>query len=226
MSPVPSRSAAARAIDLTDVAVEIERTPVLAGLDFVLHSGEAVGVVGANGSGKSTLLQVLATLRRPHRGGGTILGADVRQTVEPAVKAEICLIGHQPSLYAQLSLRENLRFVAELFNRPTGSADDALATVGLSNAAGRRADRCSHGMLRRVDLARALVTEPTLLLLDEAHAGLDPAAGALVSHLVAEVVTRGGAAVVVAHERGQLDPIVDSVVRIERGRSRPVKPEL
>lgn len=225
MTPAPSRSAV-RVVELTDVAVEIERTPVLTGLDFTVHSGEAVGVVGANGSGKSTLLQVLATLRRPHRGGGTILGADVRQTVAPEVRAEICLVAHQPSLYAQLSLRENLRFVAELFGRPVSSADDALATVGLSKAAGRRADRCSHGMLRRVDLARALVTEPALLLLDEAHAGLDPAAGALVSHLVAEVVTRGGAAVVVAHERGQLDPVVDRVVRVELGRSRPVKPEL
>jgi len=152
-----------------------EHTPVLAGLDFTLQSGEVLGVIGANGSGKSTLLQVLATLRRPHRGGGSVLGADARQPVPAAVRAQICLVAHQPALYAQLSLQENLRFVAELFDRPTSIADEALVTVGLSKSAGRRVDRCSHGMVRRADLARALITEPTLLLLDEAHAGLDPA---------------------------------------------------
>ena len=221
---VTSHIPAAPAVDLTDVAVEIEHTPVLAGLDFTLQSGEVIGVIGANGSGKSTLLQVLATLRRPHRGGGSVLGADVRQPVPAAVRAQICLVAHQPAMYAQLSLQENLRFVAELFDRPTSVADEALVTVGLSKSAGRRVDRCSHGMVRRADLARALITEPTLLLLDEAHAGLDPAAGALVAHLVALVVGRGGAAVVVAHERDRLDPIVDSVVSIERGRALPVKP--
>lgn len=220
-----SHPAAAPAVDLTDVAVEIEHTPVLEGLDFTVQRGEVIGVIGANGSGKSTLLQVIATLRRPHRGTGSILGADLRQAVPAQVRTQICLVAHQPALYGQLSLRENLRFVAELFDRPISLADDALATVGLSKSAARRVDRCSHGMVRRADLARALITEPTLLLLDEAHAGLDPAAGALVAHLVAEVVARGGAAVVVAHERDRLDPIADSVVSIDRGRALPIQQE-
>ncbi len=205
------------------MAVEIEHTPVLEGLDLLLESGQVIGVLGANGSGKSTLLQVLATLRRPRHGTGSILGADVRSAAPAHVRRQICLVAHQPALYAQLSLRENLRFVADLFDRPVGAVDEALATVGLTKSAGRRVDRCSHGMVRRADLARALITEPNLLLLDEAHAGLDPAAGALIAHLVAGVVDRGGAAVVVSHERDRLDPMVDRIVRIEQGRSVPVE---
>lgn len=205
--------------------MEIEHTLVLQGLDFLLERGQVIGVLGANGSGKSTLLQVLSTLRRPRRGAGSILGADVRSGVPAAVRRQICLVGHQPALYAKMSLRENLRFVAELFDRPVGVVDEALANVGLAKSANRRVDRCSHGMARRADLARAMITEPTLLLLDEAHAGLDPAAADLVAYLVSTVADRGGAAVVVSHERDRLDPIVDVVVKVEQGRVLPVEQE-
>lgn len=210
-------------VHLTGITVEIERTRVLERLDFSVQEGEAVGVLGANGSGKSTLLQVLATLRRPQSGDGSVLGADLRSVVPAHVRRQICLIAHQPALYAQLSLQENLRFVADLFDRPHGVADEALAQVGLARSAGRRVDRCSHGMVRRADLARALITEPTLLLLDEAHSGLDTSAEALIAHLVAEVVGRKGAAVVVSHEHERLDALVDRILRIEDGQAVPVQ---
>lgn len=210
-------------VHLTGVSVEVEHTLVLAGLDFLLRRGEAIGVLGANGSGKTTLLQTLATLRRPSRGTGSVLGVDVRSTPTALARRQICLVAHQPALYTQLSLQENLRFVADLFDRPTRVADDALAIVGLAKSAARRVDRCSNGMVRRADLARALITEPTLLLLDEADSGLDAAATALIAHLVADVIGRGGAAVAVAHERARLEPVVDRLVRIERGRAVPVR---
>ena len=94
--------------------------------------------------------------------------------------------------------------------------------VGLAAAGRRRAAHCSNGMRRRAEFARMLITKPDLLLLDEAHVGLDPEASALVEHLVAEVVERGGGAVVVSHERDRAARIVQRTVvlsdgRIERG---------
>lgn len=205
-------------VELTGIAVEIEHTPILQDLDFGVGAGRTVGVLGANGSGKSTLLQVIATLRRPSRGIGVVLGVDICSAVPGDVRRQICLVGHQPALYAQMSLRENLRFVADLYGQPVRVVDEALSTVGLLNSAERRVDHCSHGMARRADLARVLISEPALLLLDEAHAGLDPAAADLVAHLVSTVTARGGAAVVVSHERDRLDPFADEIVRVAQGR--------
>lgn len=194
--------------ELAGVHVDVQRTTVLRGLDLVVAAGEVLGLIGANGSGKSTLLNVLATLTTPVAG-----------TVR--VRGPIVLLGHAPALYPQLTLEENLRFVARLTERDDAVADAALETVGLAAAADRRADRCSHGMLRRADLARIFVTEPSLLLLDEVHTGLDIASTALVDHVVDGVRRRGGACVVVSHDRDQVARLADRVVELVAGRVAP-----
>lgn len=204
-------------VSLRAVGVAIEHTPVLDSIDLALGAGQAVGLVGANGSGKSTLLQVCATLRRPHRGSGEVLGVDLGARMPAELRRRICLVGHQPALYPRLTLRENLTFVADLYGLPRATVDRALGTVGLARVADRRVDRCSQGMARRADLARGLLTEPLLLLLDEAHSGLDAAAGELVAHLVAQVQDRGGAALVASHETERLDALVDRVVHLSAG---------
>ncbi len=205
-------------IHLAAIAVEIQRTPVLRGLDLTLAPGQITGITGANGSGKTTLLQLAATLHRPAAGAGRILGADLHGVVPADVRRSICLIGHEAALYPQLTLRENLRFVAAVFGQPRQVADAALDTVGLGRAADRRAGHCSHGMLRRADLARALMSRPWLLLLDEPHAGLDSAAADLVEFLIDDVRGRGGAALIVSHDRARLVPLVDDIAELADGR--------
>jgi ABC-type multidrug transport system ATPase subunit len=204
-------------VSLRAVAVAIEHTPVLDSVDLALGEGQAVGVIGANGSGKSTLLQVCATLRTPHRGSGEVLGVDLGARMPAEVRRSICLVGHQPALYPRLTLRENLVFVADLYRRPRATVDRALGSVGLARVADRRLDRCSQGMARRADLARALITQPLLLLLDEAHSGLDAAASELVAHLISQVRARGGAALVASHEAERLDAVVDRLVLLTEG---------
>lgn len=145
---------------LADVGVEVERTPVLRGFNLTVGAGECVGLMGANGSGKSTLLRVLATLLPPVRGEGWVLGAPLGTSACESVRPRITLIGHSPALYPRLSLRENLRFLARLTDRDERAADEALDNVGLARAAGRKAEVCSHGMRRRADLARVLLTGP------------------------------------------------------------------
>lgn len=201
----------------------VDRSPVLRDLDLRLTAGTVVGIRGANGAGKTTLLQLAATVRRPVSGIARVLGADLRNAPPPEVRRAICLVGHDPGLYPQLSLRENLRFVADIHgSRPT-TVETALRHVGLARAADRRVDRCSQGMVKRADLARALISRPTLLLLDEPHAGLDATATELVDFLLADVRERGGAALVVSHDRDRLQAMVDDVLELRDGRLLPLE---
>lgn len=209
-------------VELAGVGVELDRTPVLRGLDLTVEPGEVLGLVGANGSGKSTLLRLLATLLGPTAGSGQVLGAALGTSDCVAVRPGIGLVGHVPALYAQFTLRENLEFLARLTGNPTRAVDEALVTVGLDRAGDRRADRCSQGMRRRADLARVLLTRPVLLLLDEVHTGLDGASTALVDLVVADATARGGATVVVSHERTRLASLAHRVLEIVDGRAVPV----
>ncbi len=209
----------ARLVQLRGVAVDVERSPVLRELDLDVFAGEALGLVGANGSGKSTLLSVLATLSGLRTGTGSVLGARLGTQESAAVRPRIALVGHAPALYPQLTLQENLRFLARLVGRPDRAADTALDAVGLARAVNRRADRCSQGMQRRADLARVLLTEPMLLLLDEVHTGLDAASVGMVDDLIEQARGRAGAAVVVSHDHNRLGTSADRVVEIVDGRA-------
>lgn len=204
-------------VELRGVGVRIGDTPILRRLDLAVMSGEAVGLIGGNGSGKTTLLRVIATLLPPTEGKGEVLGADLWGDARYDVRRRIGLIGHTPSLYPNLTLEENLVFVARLTGVPAEDVASVLDRVGLGLARGRSAAACSHGMQRRVEFARLMMTEPDLILLDEAHAGLDPQAGDLVAHLVAGVQRRGGAAVVVSHEHRRIAPLVDRFVELRDG---------
>jgi len=208
---------------LRGVGVRLGATPVLRAVDLEVGAGQAVGLVGANGSGKTTLLRVLATLLPPTSGSGTVLGASLDSRARFAVRTAIALLGHAPALYPKLTLDENLALVARLLGERPGRATQALEVAGLAGARRRRAAHCSQGMLRRAELARALLTKPRLLLLDEAHAGLDPAASGLVELLVGEVRGRGGAAVLVSHEPRRLRPLVERTVELADGRLQPAE---
>jgi heme exporter protein A len=205
---------------LSGVALRRPGSLVLREIDLTLEAGEAVAVFGPNGSGKTTLLRLLATLIRPTDGSGWVFGARLGTSEVEGVRRRIGLVGHEPALAAGLTLYENLRLVAELAVGRDGSdaARRALEVVGLAGSSSRLASRSSNGMKRRIEFARLHITRPDLLLLDEAHVGLDPDASRLVEHLVGGVTARGGAVVIVAHERERVRPIVDRAVTIVDGR--------
>jgi heme exporter protein A len=208
----------ATVIDVAGITVRRPTALVLRSVDLRVRGGEAVGLFGANGSGKTTLLRVLATLAPPTGGSGQVLGAPLGTSEVEQVRHRIGLIGHEPALFPHLTLAENLDLVERLCARPAMAGLEALRAVGLEAAARRRVANCSNGMRRRAEFARMLVTRPDLLLLDEAHVGLDPEASALVEHLVGDVVDRGGAAVVVSHERERVGRIVNRSVVLRDGR--------
>jgi len=204
-------------VALRALGVRIGDTPILRNLTLSLGGGEVVGLIGSNGSGKTTLLRVVATLLPPSRGSGEVLGAPLDGEERFAVRHRIGLIGHQPGLYPQLTLEENIAFVARMRGIPPARVTDVLDRVGLGLARGRKAAACSHGMQRRAEFARLILTAPDLLLLDEAHAGLDPQAADLVAHLVAGVRARGGGSLVVSHEHHRIAPLVDRFVELAGG---------
>lgn len=209
-------------VELHNVGFAVGTTPILTGVDLVVGEGERVGVAGPNGSGKTTLLMTLATLLSPGSGTGTVLGASLGTTDVYGIRRDIGLSGHDPAVYDELSLEENLRHVARLAERtgrpPTTPVETVLSQVGLAGAAHRRAEAASEGMRRRTDLARLLMLAPRLVLLDEAHAGLDSDARIIVDEVCRRAVADGGAAVMVSHDREALANHTDRVVVLTGGR--------
>lgn len=214
---LPAVIASTPLIELDGVSVRAGSVHILKDVDLVVSPGESVGVFGANGAGKTTLLRLVATLIRPASGHGSVLGAAIGSDDRYAVRTRIGYIGHVPGLYSEMTLGENLAFVADARGIDRGKARDALGAVGLLGAFDRIADRCSHGMQRRAEFARVLMTGPDLLLLDEPHSALDADAIELVDALVARTLERGGGAILVSHDRERVAGIATRSVEIIGG---------
>ncbi|MFP5361788.1 MAG: heme ABC exporter ATP-binding protein CcmA [Thermoleophilia bacterium] len=148
-----------------------------------LQAGRTLVVFGPNGAGKTTLLRMLATLLRPHAGEVRVLGRPLPADGH-AVRGRIGFLGHDPLLYRELSGRENLRFHARLHRVAPRRVDEVLDAVGMTARAGDPVAELSRGMVQRLAIARAVLHEPDLLLLDEPLANLDPAAAAQVAPLI------------------------------------------
>ncbi len=205
------------AIDASGVARRFGTRWVLRGVTLQVRAGETVGLLGANGSGKSTLLRILATLLKPSAGAAAIFGNDVVRSAD-AVRSQIGFLAHEPGLYDDLTARENLMFAANMLGAATSGVDSALARVELTYAAGERVRGFSAGMERRLSVARLLLSQPRLLLLDEPYSNLDAAGIAMMSGLISEVVRGGGAALVVLHELAPAAAILSRTATIVDGR--------
>lgn len=202
---------------LEGVSVRAGNVRILHDLGFSVGAGEAVGVFGANGAGKTTLLRVIATLLKPSDGAVSILGQDASTDRRFELRPLIGYVGHVPGLYPELTLEENLRFVAEVRGIDPAAATASLESVGLGGAKQRVAEKCSHGMQRRAEFARVLMTEPELLLLDEPHSALDGDAVDLVETIVHRTTSAGGAAVVVSHDQSRVSAMTTRTVEVVDG---------
>ncbi|MFI5321369.1 MAG: ATP-binding cassette domain-containing protein [Myxococcota bacterium] len=188
-------------------------------LDLTLAPGETLALLGPNGAGKTTLLRLLAGLARPSA-GALAIGAEGASG--PARRGAVGLVAHATFLYAQLTARENLVLTAKLYGvaQPAARAAALIAAHELTPVAERAVGELSRGWAQRVSIARALVHEPRLLLLDEPFSGLDPgAAERLAERLAAQ---RGGerAAVLVTHELARAVQLATRALVLVRGRAR------
>lgn len=190
----------------------------LRNLDLDLHAGEAVALLGANGAGKSTLLSMLATLSRPSEGTLKIAGHDPRKNAA-AVRRGLGYVAHHTLLDDALNARENLRYYGALFDVEDLDArvDQRLDELGLANRALDRVEGFSRGMRQRLSLARALLHDPKLLVLDEPFTGLDaPGCRDLASRL-AEEKSKGAAMVLATHQLDYVLQWADRVVILHLG---------
>ena len=205
-------------IALDDIGVDRGGIPVLRGVNLNLDESRVVGVAGLNGSGKTTLLRLIATLLTPSSGAGRVLDTELGTPGVYDVRDKIGMISHIPAVLPELTQRENLVHFSKLSGADSGQVEKLLQVVGLDEAADRRADASSFGMQRRVEVARLLMTNPMVLLLDEAFSGLDSEAQQLIGALIGRTRSRGGAVVMVSHDATQLKAHADRVLDLRSGR--------
>ena len=188
---------AAPAIELDGLVRRYGDREALAGVTLTLDAGQTLVVFGPNGAGKTTLLRVLATLLRPHGGGARVLGHEL-PGAGWAVRGHIGFLGHASLLYRDLTARENLRFHARLHGAPAARVEELLDAVGLIARADDPVHTYSRGMVQRAAVARCVLHDPELLLLDEPTANLDPHAAELVEPLIG--AASGRTRVVTSHD--------------------------
>jgi heme exporter protein A len=194
----------------------------LAGVDLELRAGSMCAVLGPNGAGKSTLLGILSTLMRQTSGEVVYRAEDGAGVLDgEELRRQIGVLAHSAFVYGELSGVENLLFYASLYDVADGAARAAalLAQVGLDERARHRAARTySRGMLQRLALARAMLHDPRLLLLDEPFTGLDRAGAAALSATLAEAKRGGRIMLVITHDLEAIGGFVDHVAILRAGK--------
>jgi heme exporter protein A len=204
------------AIELRGLVRRFGERIVLREVSASVPAGATLAILGRNGAGKSTLLRILATLLRPHAGSVVVLGESLPRRAF-AVRGRLGLLAHEPLLYRDLSGRENLGYHARLHGVPSARVDEVLEAVGMRERADEPVRLLSRGMVQRLAVCRAVLHRPSLLLLDEPLANLDPAA----SELVAPLIGRGCGAtrVVTSHDPQAALAEADLVLGLEGGRA-------
>ena len=213
-SPVPE-SATPHAIEARGLVKQFGGRRALDGLDLELPQGAFLSIFGPNGAGKTTLLRELALLARPTGGELRILGVDALEEPD-ALRSRIGLISHKSMLYGDLTARENLAFFASLYGLEGPEAGARL--VELDHRANDCARTFSRGMQQRLSIARALINDPELVLLDEPYSGLDPHAAELFDRLIARV-RDGRTFVMVSHDLEKGFDLCTHVLIMARGRA-------
>jgi ABC-2 type transport system ATP-binding protein len=192
------------------------------GIDLRIERGEIFGLLGPNGAGKTTTIRVINTLLPVQEGAAEVLGFDLRRSTM-AIRRRLGYVPQQLSIEAALTGRENVTWFARLFDVPRAERKervaDALDVMGLGDVADRMAGTYSGGMIRRLELAQALVNRPELLVLDEPTVGLDPVARDGVWQRVAEMRDATGMTVLLTtHYMEEADVLCDRLALMHLGR--------
>jgi heme exporter protein A len=193
------------------------RSAALEGIDLTLPAGASLAVLGPNGAGKSTLLRLIAGLARPTAGSLSVAGSPAHL---PAARGRVGFIGHASLLYPYLSARENLLFAARLHRVPDPATrvEGWLERAGLARVADLPVSHFSRGMSQRLSIARGLVHDPVLLLLDEPFAGLDAGASTRLAEQLASLHAAGRTLVLVTHDLKRAAELCERAIVLAGGR--------
>jgi heme exporter protein A len=190
---------------------------VLRELDFQVDQGEFVALLGPNGAGKTTLLRILSSLVRPTSGSVRVAGYDL-PSQGASLRAKLGVVSHLPLLYGDLSARENLLFFSKLYSVSQERIDEVLELVGLLPRRDDLVRTFSRGMQQRLAIGRAILHNPTILLLDEPHTGLDQAAGEILDRILQEVALEGRTVVMTSHDLLRSSELASRLVLLSKGK--------
>ena len=200
---------------VTDLVKQFGRFAALRGVSAEFAPGRLYAILGDNGAGKTTLLRALAGLTRPTRGSVSVLGTpDLR-----AVCGQVGYMAHPSLLYDEMSGMENLRYFARLYGiSDNARCEDVISAVKLDPTLARPVGQYSQGMRQRMSLARALVNDPKILLLDEPFSNVDVRSAREMVGLLAQMRAAGKTLFVVTHQAALLEGVADEFVLMETGR--------
>lgn len=214
MSTVPG-------IEARDVRHRYGDHLALDGVSFTVLPGEVFGLLGPNGAGKTTLLRVLSGILSPTEGGASILGMDVA-TAPMEAKRRLGFLSGDTALYGRLTVREVLRYFGQLHDVDRATIEARIAAVTddlqLSGFIDQRSAQLSSGQRQRANLARAFLTDPPVLILDEPTVGLDVISGRFVVEAIAQARARGKAVLFSTHIMSEVEALCDRVGLLVRGR--------
>ncbi len=191
------------------------------GVSFTAEPGEVFGLLGENGAGKTTTLRMLSTVLRPTSGTASVNGHDL-VTAPEEVRRQIGVVSSEPGVYDRLTPREHLYYFGELHDLPRPEiarrAEELFGLLGMQDIADRRAGHLSRGMKQKVALARALITDPPVLLMDEPTAGLDVTSARVVEEFIIQARATGKTVIFSSHIMSQVEKLCNRVAVIHRGR--------
>ncbi len=207
------------AVDIRQLSRAYGATWALRGINLALPEAETLVLLGPNGAGKTTLLKVLATLIRPTRGEGKVLGFDLKNA-QDAIRSRVGVLGHHCYVYGDLTARENLQFFAAMGQKPFSEKgiEEVLDRVELDGYIDQRVRTFSSGMKRRLAFARLLLSPPELLLLDEPYTNLDQKTMKLLNDFLQEHRHRGGTVILATHHLSGGFAVADRIAILKGGR--------
>ena len=194
---------------------------VLRNLDFQVRAGEFVALLGPNGAGKTTLLRILSSLSSPTMGHVSIAG-HVLPRQASAVRRRLGVVSHLPLLYGDLTAEENLIFYGRMYalEKLDGRISEVLETVGLSTRRRDLVRTFSRGMQQRLAIARAVLHNPDVLLLDEPHTGLDQDACEMLDAVLRQVASSGRTVVMTSHDLTRIEDLASRFDVLTKGMIR------
>ena len=206
-------------IEIKKLTKQADNKLILRGVDLSISKGETVAILGPNGAGKSTLLKVLATLIKPTSGLVKINGLDLKKD-HIKVKKLFGYLPHSSLLYDHYTPLENLLFFGELYGVKDveNRARQLVNEVGLSFFINEPVKNFSRGMIQRIAIARAIIHEPKIMLLDEPHTGLDQGAITILNNVVLSMKEKGCTTLIVTHDFKQAAEICDRIIIVKNGK--------
>ncbi len=202
------------AIEVRGLCVRRGGKLVLPHVDAEIAEGRVTGLLGPSGSGKTTLMRAIVGVQIVQRGSVSVLGEPAGS---PQLRSRVAYITQAPSVYADLSVRENLRYFARILDVSAERVDEAIDTVDLADEAENVVDRLSNGQRARVSLATALLGEPDVLILDEPTVGLDPVLRRDLWSTFKRLADDGAALLVSSHVMDEADRC-DELLLMREGR--------